>query len=439
MSISPLQSATSAEESELEAAAAQQTPPGGWANPGGGFLFLLGFATIGANMAILVAAILTLSLKASAIDAQHQTTVLSIVVGVSGLFALVGYPVFGRLSDRTTSRLGRRRPFLFLGAALIAVGAVLTLLGTTTLALTIAHVITTLGGTATIVAASSTIPDQFAPNRRGPAAALVGLGAPVGALLGLFIAQLVAPNLAAMILLPAGLAVVSICLFGIFLRDHRLDVNDRPRFALRDFFSTFWVNPITQRNFAWAWWSRLLIFFGVAAVNAYQAFYLIIVQHVAPAQVASKIFLATLVLTGISLVFAPIAAKISDRVGRRKPFVIAAAAIFAVGLGIVATANTYGQFLVAIAVIGLGQGIYFAVDLALVTQVLPDQANAAKDLGIMNLANNLPSSIVPAVAPALLAIGASATSPQNFSALFLAGAIAGLIGAVLIVPIRRVK
>ncbi len=182
-----------------------------------------------------------------------------------------------------------------------------------------------------------------------------------------------------------------------------------------------------------------MIFFGVAAVNAYQALYLIIVQHVAPADVASKIFLATLVLTAISMIFAPIAAKVSDKIGRRKPFVIAAAVIFAVGLGVVATADSFSQFLVAIAIVGLGQGIYFAVDLALVTEVLPDPASAAKDLGIMNLANNLPSSIVPAVAPALLVIGASATSPQNFSALFLAGAIAGLIGAACIVPIRRVR
>ena len=206
-----------------------------------------------------------------------------------------------------------------------------------------------------------------------------------------------------------------------------------------DFFTTFWVNPIKNANFAFAWWSRLLIFFGVAAVNAYQAFYLIMVLHIAPADVAAKIFLSTLVLTAISLVFAPIAAKISDRLGRRKPFVIASALIFAAGLLIVANATTYSQFLLAIAVIGLGQGVYFAVDLALVTQVLPDARNAAKDLGIMNLANNLPSSIVPAVAPALLAIGASATSPQNFSALFLTGAIAGVVGALLILPIRRVK
>ena len=439
MSTSPLQGATSGEEVELEAAAVSHAPPGGWDNPGGGFLALLGFATLGAYMATLVAAVLTLSLKAAQIDPAHATTVLSIAVGVSALFALVGFPVFGRLSDRTTSRLGRRRPYLLLGALLIAVGAVLTLAATNTVLLTAAHVVTTLGATSAIVAATSLIPDKFGPDRRGPASALVGLGAPLGALVGLFIAQLVAPNLAAMILLPAGLAFVAIALLAVLLRERPLLASDRARFELRDFFTTFWVNPIKHRNYGLAWWSRLLIFFGVAAVNAYQAFYLIIVLHVSPADVAGRLFLATLVLTAVSLIFAPLAAKVSDRIGRRKPFVIGSALIFAVGLGIVATATTYNEFLLAIAVIGLGQGVYFAVDLALVTQVLPDPANAAKDLGIMNLANNLPSSIVPAVAPALLAIGASAASPQNFSALFLAGAIAGLLGALFILPIRGVK
>jgi hypothetical protein len=71
--------------------------------------------------------------------------------------------------------------------------------------------------------------------------------------------------------------------------------------------------------------------------------------------------------------------------------------------------------------------------------VLPDPTNTAKDLGIMALANSLPSILVPAIAPALLAIGASPDLPQNFSVLFYAGAAAGLIGALLIIPIRKVR
>ncbi len=109
------------------------------------------------------------------------------------------------------------------------------------------------------------------------------------------------------------------------------------------------------------------------------------------------------------------------------------------GLALASFADSFPAFLVAIGIVGLGQGVYMAVDIALVTQVLPDPANPAKDLGIMNLASTLPATLVPALAPVVLAIGATATSPQNFTALFLFGAIAALVGAVCILPIRGVR
>jgi MFS family permease len=398
-----------------------------------GFLAVLAFAVGTVNGALLASAILTLSLKSTAIGGSGATTVLSVVVGIGGLIAIVGYPVAGRLSDRTLSRLGRRRPYLLAGAVLIAAGAVLQVIASTVALLVVSYAVLTLGTVCALVAASALVPDQIAPERRGPASA------PIGAVVGLFLAQLVQPNLSAMILLPAGVAVVASLVLAFFIKDKQLARHLRPAFSVRDFFGTFWVNPATHPSFAWAWWSRLLIFFGVAAVNAYQAFYLIIVQHVAPATVGTSILIATLILTGISVVFAPIVGKISDRVGRRKPFVVAAALIFAIGLVLVAMSHSYGAFLGAIAVMGLGQGIYFAVDFALITQVLPDPENPAKDLGIMNLANNLPVSLVPALAPTLLALGASATNPQNFTALFAAGAIAALLGALCILPIRKVR
>ena len=94
---------------------------------------------------------------------------------------------------------------------------------------------------------------------------------------------------------------------------------------------------------------------------------------------------------------------------------------------------------VAMAVIGIGQGVYFAVDLALVSQILPRPDQPSEGLGVFGLASTLPSFVVPAIAPAVLFIGSSAANPRNFPALFLTGAIAGLIGAVLILPIRGVK
>jgi MFS family permease len=412
---------------------------GGWTNPRKGFLFFLGFAAIGAGMASLVPAVLTLSLKAAQLDAQHATTVLSVVVGVGSVFSLIAFPALGRISDRTTGRLGRRRPFLLLGALLFAVGAIGIILATNTLLLTLANIVTAVGYSSAAVAFTAVIPDQFAPNCRGPASALVGLSLPVGAVTGLFIAQLVSPNLPLMILLPAGIGALGAVLLAVRLTDRQLSAAERPHFGWTQFFSTFWVNPLRAPNYAWAWWSRLLLFLGVAAIQAYQAFYLIMVLHFAPTAVAGAVFLSTLVLTGAALLLAPVAGKLSDRIGRRKPFVITAAVIFAIGLTLASSASSFPAFLVAMGVVGAGQGVYMAVDIALVTEVLPDPNNPAKDLGIMNLASTLPGTIIPAIAPAVLAIGASTQHPQNFTALFLLGAIAGVLGAALILPIRKVR
>lgn len=408
-------------------------------NPGPVFLVGLGAAAIAQMAAMLSVAILTMPLQANAIDAAGATTVISIVSVFSGIIALVLSPVLGRLSDRTVGRFGRRRPFLVLGGALILVGALVILQATSTALLTLGWVIMTVGQVSSLAALGAVIPDQLAPERRGPASALFGVAGTAGALLGLFIASSFSPNLTPMIMVPAVLAALFLGGFALVLKDDPVSAADRPRFDLAELFGTFWVSPRQHPGFALAFGSRFAIFCAIAAVNAYQAVYLIMGLHIPPADVAGKIFLASAVSGGIALVSAMALGKVSDLVGRRKPFVIISAAIFAVGLLMVALGTDYSAFLVAVAVMGLGQGVYLAVDFALITQVLPDPQNPAKDLGIMNLAMSLPNIAVPAVAPVLLAVGATAAVPQNFFVFFAAAAVAGVIGAALIVPIKNVR
>jgi len=85
------------------------------------------------------------------------------------------------------------------------------------------------------------------------------------------------------------------------------------------------------------------------------------------------------------------------------------------------------------AISGLGFGVYTAVDLALVVDVLPNQDTAAKDLGVLNFAGALPFSIAPALAPTILAVGGG-----SYGALYaFAGACA--IGAAAVLRVRRVR
>lgn len=79
--------------------------------------------------------------------------------------------------------------------------------------------------------------------------------------------------------------------------------------------------------------------------------------------------------------------------------------------------------------------MYFAVELVLATLVLPDPDNPAKDLGILKIADNLPVTIVSTAAPFLLAIGGGG----NYAALFIAGAIAAVIGGLVILFVRGAR
>jgi MFS family permease len=74
-----------------------------------------------------------------------------------------------------------------------------------------------------------------------------------------------------------------------------------------------------------------------------------------------------------------------------------------------AIASSFNGFLVGMAIGGLGFGVYMAVDLALVVDVLPDSDNAAKDLGVLNIAGALPFSVAPGIAPVILAWATAAT------------------------------
>jgi MFS family permease len=431
---------------DAEAALASTPPQDGsapirtWTNPKRGFLFFLGFSAIGSGMGQLVPAVETAALKSTQIvGAAHSAATLSLTIAISALFGLVATPIYGRVSDRIRGRLGRRRPLLFLGAILFAIGGVLLASATSVFLLVLAGIFTFLASAAVTVAVTSIIPDQFEPLKRGPASAVVGVSLPVGAVIGLGIATAVSTSLTLQILIPAAIAVVGSLVFALVIKDPQVADAPRPPFNAVQFFSTFWVNPARNPNFAWAWFSRLLVFFGVAAIQAYQIYYLLAVLHVAGKDVAQDLFLSTLVLTVGALIFAAIAGKISDVVKRRKPFVIVAAVIFAIGLFVASTSSTFGGFLVAIGIVGIGQGVYFAVDLALASQLVPDKANPGQGMSIMNLAATVPSSLVPAIAPAVLLIGATAANPQNYAALFITGAIAGLVGAVLVLFIRGVK
>ena len=119
---------------------------------------------------------------------------------------------------------------------------------------------------------------------------------------------------------------------------------------------------------------------------------------------------------------------------RRKIFVVAASVVYGVALFVIATASSFNGFLLGMAIGGLGFGMYMAVDLALVVDVLPDPDSAAKDLGVLNIAGALPSAIAPAIAPVILAVGGG-----SYGVLYAVAGVCALAAAAAIIPVNRVR
>jgi predicted MFS family arabinose efflux permease len=187
---------------------------------------------------------------------------------------------------------------------------------------------------------------------------------------------------------------------------------------------SFWLNPWRHPAFGWAWAVRFLITCAYAS-GTYNAFFLMDRFGVPAKSVAGLVLLLALLSVGLLAITSVIAGLVSDRLRRQKPFVIGAGAIAAVALVLMAMAPDIPTVFVATALVGIGTGLFFSIDSALCVRVLPNFENAGKDLAIINMANTLPQSFVPFVAPALLALG-------SFTALYIALAALAVLGALAV-------
>ena len=86
-----------------------------------------------------------------------------------------------------------------------------------------------------------------------------------------------------------------------------------------------------------------------------------------------QIFLGTLVQSTVIITASLIGGKVPDRTGRRKVFVLTASVVYGLALFVVAIASNFNGFLVGMAISGLGVGVYLAVDLALVVDLVDQQ------------------------------------------------------------------
>lgn len=394
-------------------------------------------AQFGLFVALLAPVTVSLALKTQTLVPQDRAAAVNgNVLAVAALFALVGNPVFGRLSDLTLSRLGRRRPWMLAGAVVFVGAMLLVALAGSVPVMLVGWCLAQLAGNAILAPLLATIADQIPLEKRASVSANVGVMQNLGVLAAAYIASWFVDDMVALFVVPGMIALVLVGGYCAVLPDKV--ITERPDTGgWLGLLSTFWVNPLRYPDFAWAWLSRFLVVLAFFLFISFRLFYLQDRIDLAPADAASTLGLGALVFTAALVITAEAGGWLSDRTGRRKVFVEVSILVMSIAFALLAVVHTVPGFLLVETLMGCGFGMYWAVDTALVVDVLPDQENNAKDLGVMNIANVLPQSIAAAVGGMLLAIGSGGAT--NYTALFAGATVIGVFGALAIVPIRSVR
>lgn len=394
-----------------------------------GFVAVLTLAYIGAFIAFVPLLSLLVPLQAQSLSPTDKIGLLSVVTLWGALVASVANMAVGWASDRTRHRLGRRRPWVMAGliGVLLAYGIIAA--AHSPVVLVAGVMLFQLAFNMMFAPLTAVLADRVPDRRKGRVAAFLGLGAPLGAASGVLItAPFLAGIEARMTLL--GLLVVA-CLLPFLLTCH-----DGPAAAVPE--RRPWSFPRLSRDFGFAWTSRFCLQIAASVVNAYMLFYLADHARYAEQFPGSTVEsgLARLIALSTILVVASgfLGGLASDRYNRRKGFILLAAGLMATGLTVFACWPGWPGPLIGYSLYGVGFGLYTTVDAALVAQVLPSRRDAARDLGIMNLTNTLPTVLAPGLV--LLTLGPDRQSwPQLMS---VVAAIA-LLGGVAVLGVRRVR
>jgi MFS family permease len=397
------------------------------------FIAAYAFAVAGLWVALLAPAMITVAVRIQSLAPADSANSISLVLGSGALVALLANPIFGALSDRTRSRFGRRRPWLMAGMIGGTAALALIAIAHTIAMILLGWCLAQLAFNAALAALMAILPDRVPMAQRGTVSGVLAMCMPIGQIAGTFLVQQLAGNPLLAFLGPATVGLVGVLLFALVMPDPPAPSALRMTAAPMEHLG--WRLLQGHRDFAWAWLSRVFFVTGTSFLFAYQPIYLVNTLGVDARTVPRLIFQSTLVHAGMVAFWSVAAGRLSDFAGKRRVLVMSGALLQGFGLWLVATADSYATFLVAVAIAGVGHGIYDGIDLALVTDLLPDRArSAAQDLGILNITNALPQVIAPAVGPAILAIAGG-----NDAVLFAAAGSAGLLAVVLLLPLRHAR
>ena len=322
----------------------------------------------------------------------NEGTASSVLKSIGTVVAIVWQPIVGGISDRTVTRWGRRRPYIFAGT----LGDLVFLTGIALSGnywwIVVFYFLLQFASNTAQSPYQGLLPDVVPAAQRGEASGYYGVANLVGIAAGTVGAGLLLAHLGrGAAILSIGLVLITTMLATVVFVADRVRPVEGHFQDLREMLSKTFGVPLRNRPFVWLMVSRLLIFMGFGGLQNYAFFYFdnVFFQHDRKATAIAASTLLGIAIGVAALVSWP-ASRLSDRTGRR-PLIVAGGLCGALG-SLVLVFSHYqwlpdsivgplasllnvpalaAQATLTGLVIGVGLGVFFSVDWAFIQDVIP--------------------------------------------------------------------
>ncbi|OAN38353.1 MFS transporter [Microbacterium sp. H83] len=383
-------------------------------------LFTLAWLAIWTVQLTPVQLLLPLQLDTSEGDWISGVVSSGLVLGVGGLAGVVAGPLAGALSDRARTGRRRRRPWALAGTWLTALCLILTGFADGPWAVGAAWVGVTVGVAVSSAAFSALIADQLASSQRGAASAAVGSSQAVGVVLGVGLVVLLGLGIRDGYLVLAALMAVIGTLSALLLPDALAEAPHRKERSARRPLSS-----LRDRDFAWMLSGRLVTNIGNALGTSLFLFFLLHGLGQGSTEAQDNLLLLVVMYTVFVVIASVLTGILSDRSGDRRTLTVLATLVQATSGIVIAVVPTFEATMIAAALMGVGYGAFSTVGLAFAADLLPDERDHARDLGVVTVTAALGQLVGPVLGAGLVAL------VGGFWLVFVAAAAFSLAGGAL--------
>jgi len=383
--------------------------------------------------------VIPLRLLEFAPEAQ-KNTYLGLLTFAGSMVAVFIQPLAGAVSDRFSSPLGRRRPFIF-------VGTLLALFFLPSIGLSGSFPFLLLGYCLLQVATNiaqgpfqAFIPDLVPQGRRGVASGVKGLAEILGGVAFLRLVAYFMDNYSSdggeiwlwlAIGLPGLILLAGMITTMLTVKEQPLDGSSQlsPAKAMAGAYK---IDARGNPGFVWFLVSRLFILMAMVVLQTFALYFIRdVIHHPNPAGVTADL----LITVGVFLLLSVyLAGQLSDRFGR-KSIILLSGFVGIVGILVLFFARTYTGMLVCGGLIGISSGAFLSTNWALATDLVP-AGEEARYLGLTNIATAGAGALARLIGPVIDFFNAR-QSGLGYSVMLLVCVLYFVLGSAAVIPVGR--